>query len=656
MAFIAPLDYGKPMIQRAGDIVIQNVHPMIDGGKYPVKRIVGDTLSVDAEVFTTGEKAVCVDLLVKPPSSKAWLRIPMKQKGEDNFVGHYNLLELGSTMYTLEAWLDEYRSWLKGFTRWLSSGEDVSVDLEDGLNILREYMRRADAKDSAIIGNALDKIKNTERGSLYQVLGAQDLLDATRRCSRRDSGVRFTPDLEVVVDRSRAGFAAWYEMFPRSQTRSPERSGSFRDVEARLADITNMGFDVVYFPPIHPIGRTNRRGKNNSPNPAPTDPGSPWAIGSEEGGHKSIHPDLGSLEDFKRLLKKAESLGLEIALDLAFQCSPDHPYVRDHPEWFYHRSDGSIRYAENPPKRYYDVYPLNFDNPNWPELWEELKSVVEFWIEVGVKIFRVDNPHTKPFSFWSWLIKSIKKEHPEVIFLAEAFTKSNVMYHLAKIGFTQSYTYFTWKNYNWEIEQYFKEISSPPIVEFFRPNLFTNTPDILPFVLQYGGRPAFELRAVLAATLSPVYGIYSGYELCENRGIPGREEYADSEKYEIKPRDWDAPGNIKPLITQLNKIRRENPALQNFSNIRFCEVNNPNFVAYIRWTNDYSNVMLIVVNVNPFEEHYTTVRTTLAEFGVNTSQYIVEDLLSGAKYTWHGEENFVKLNPKTQCAHIFRVR
>jgi len=644
------------MIGREGDIVIQDVHPMIDGGKYSVKRIVGDVLKVDAEVFTTGEKAVCVDLLVKPPSSEVWLRIPMKQVCEDRYVGNYTLLELGSTLYTLEAWVDEYQTWSKGFERWLSSGEDISVDLEDGLNILRGYMRLADAEDSAIISNAIKKIRDSSVDSIYKAVTAKDLLDATRRCSRKHGSVRFTPDLEVMVDRSKAGFSAWYEMFPRSQTRSPERSGTFKDVEARLEDIARMGFDVVYFPPIHPIGRTNRRGKNNSSNPSPTDPGSPWAIGSTEGGHKSIHPELGSLDDFKHLLEKAQSLGLEIALDLAFQCSPDHPYVRDHPEWFYHRSDGSIRYAENPPKRYYDVYPLNFDNPNWPELWEELKSIVEFWIEAGVRIFRVDNPHTKPFSFWKWLIQGIKKEHPDVIFLAEAFTKPNVMYHLAKIGFTQSYTYFTWKNYNWEIEQYFRELSSQPIAEFFRPNLFTNTPDILPFVLQYGGRPAFELRLILAATLSPVYGICSGYELCENKGVPGKEEYADSEKYELKPRDWDAPGNIKPLITRINKIRRENPALQNFRNIRFCEVNNPNLVAYIRWSDDYSNVILVVVNVNPFEEHYAKVRTSLGEFGVNTSEYFMEDLLTGVRYTWHSEENFVKLNPKTQCAHIFRVK
>ncbi len=644
------------MIGREGDIVIQDVHPMIDAGRYPVKRIVGDVLKVEAEVFTTGEKHVCVDLLVKPPSSGAWLRVPMEQVSEDRYVGHYTLLELGSTMYTLEAWVDEYHTWLKGFARWLSSGEDISVDLQDGLNILKGFIRVADSEDSAIISRAIEKIKEAGIDSLYSAAAAGDLLGATRRCSRKGGSVRFTPDLEVVVDRAKAGFSAWYEMFPRSQTRSPERSGNFRDVEARLEDIARMGFDVVYFPPIHPIGRTNRRGKNNSPNPSPADPGSPWAIGSAEGGHKSIHPELGSLDDFKRLLKKAESLGLEIALDLAFQCSPDHPYVREHPEWFYHRSDGSIRYAENPPKRYYDVYPLNFDNPSWPELWEELKSIVEFWIEAGVRIFRVDNPHTKPFSFWRWLIEGIRREHPDVIFLAEAFTKPNVMYHLAKIGFTQSYTYFTWKNYNWEIEQYFRELSSPPIVEFFRPNLFTNTPDILPFVLQYGGRPAFELRLILAATLSPVYGIYSGYELCENKGIPGKEEYADSEKYEIKPRDWDAPGNIKPLITQINRIRRDNPALQNFKNILFCGVNNPNFVAYIRWSDDYSNVILVVVNVNPFEEHYATVRTNLGRFGVNTSEYVVEDLLTGAKYTWHGGENFVKLNPKVQCAHIFKVK
>ncbi|MEM3655329.1 MAG: maltotransferase domain-containing protein [Thermoprotei archaeon] len=647
------------MSVRAEDVVIQNVRPIVDGGKYPVKRIVGERLNVEVEAFTTGERAVRADLLVKFPQGGEWKRIPMDQKREDWFTASISLDQIGVVEYTVEAWIDDYLTWLKSFSRWLSSGENIDADLNDGINILRRFSQKCAGSDRSIIGETVKLMEVAPRDRVLDIASNPTLLFAIRPYTRAISisVSKYTPTLKVVVDRIVAGFSSWYEMFPRSQTDSINRHGTFNDVERRLEDIAMMGFDVVYFPPIHPIGRTNRRGKNNSPNPTPGDPGSPWAIGSPEGGHKSVHPSLGTLEDFRQLVEKAKSLGLEVAIDLAFQCSPDHPYVRDHPEWFYHRSDGSIRYAENPPKRYYDVYPLNFDCDDWRNLWEELKEVVLFWINMGVRIFRVDNPHTKPFSFWKWLISEIKKQHPDVIFLAEAFTKPNVMYHLAKIGFSQSYTYFTWKNYNWEIEEYFKEISSPPIVDFFRPTLFTNTPDILPFVLQNGGRPAFELRLILAATLSSVYGIYSGYELCENKAVPGKEEYADSEKYEIKPRDWNAPGNIKELVRKVNQIRRENPALQNFRNIRFCYVNNPNLVAYMRWDDAHSNLILIVVNVNPFQEHFATVKTYFTEFGVNTSRdYVVEDLLTGAKYTWRGEENFVKLNPAVQTAHIFRVK
>jgi glycosidase len=645
------------IIGREGDIVIRVVRPIVDCGQFPIKRTVGDQLMVDAEIFTTGEKTVLADLLVRPQGSEYWSRTPMGEVGQDRYRGSTRLGEVGVFEYTVEAWVDEYQTWLRGFLRWLESGEDVHVDLEDGVNILRRASARATGKDLKVIEDTINRLRVVGRQELRVVASNPELLDVMRRYGEHVSEARFRPILRVIVDRVRAGFAAWYEMFPRSQGDSPQRSGTFRDVERRLEDIAAMGFDVVYFPPIHPIGVTNRRGKNNAPNASAGDPGSPWAIGSKDGGHKAVHPDLGSLEDFRRLLRKAESLGLEVALDLAFQCSPDHPYVAEHPEWFYHRSDGTIRYAENPPKRYYDVYPLNFDNQNWRELWLELKSIVDFWIGVGVKTFRVDNPHTKPFSFWSWLISEVKREHPDVVFLAEAFTKPSVMYHLAKLGFSQSYTYFTWKNYNWEIEEYFREISSPPIVDFFRPNLFTNTPDILPYVLQNGGRPAFEFRLILAATLSSIYGIYSGYELCENRAIPGKEEYADSEKYEIKPRKWDQPGNIKPLIRRVNTIRRENKALQNFRNIRFCEVNNPNFVAYIRWSDDLSNVLLVVVNINPFEEHWATIHTHFGDYGVDTSkEYVVEDLLTGAKYKWRGEENYVRLNPNVQTAHIFRVK
>ncbi|HXF96074.1 MAG TPA: alpha-amylase family glycosyl hydrolase, partial [Gemmatimonadales bacterium] len=460
----------------------------------------------------------------------------------------------------------------------------------------------------------------------------------------------------ITVDRERAAFAAWYEMFPRSQATESGRHGTFADAERRLPRLAELGFDVIYLPPIHPIGRTNRKGRNNALVAGPGDPGSPWAIGSAEGGHTAVEPQLGTLEDFERFVARARELGMEVALDYALQCSPDHPWVREHPGWFFTRPDGTIRYAENPPKKYEDIYPLNFWCDDYPRLWEACRDILLFWIARGVRTFRVDNPHTKPFAFWEWVIGEVKAVHPDVVFLSEAFTRPARMKGLAKLGFTQSYTYFTWRNTAWELREYLTELTRTEMAEYFRPNLFPNTPDILHEYLQTGGRPAFRIRLVLAATLSPLYGIYSGFELCENTPLrPGSEEYLNSEKYEIRVRDWEAPGNLNDDIALLNRIRRENPALQRLSNLTFHHSENDRTLFYHKHAP--GNDLLIVVTLDPHEPQETAVHLPLGALGVaEDAPFEVEDLLTGARYTWRGARNYVRLDPATAVAHVLRLR
>jgi starch synthase (maltosyl-transferring) len=459
-----------------------------------------------------------------------------------------------------------------------------------------------------------------------------------------------------VVDRPQAAFAAWYEMFPRSQARVPGRHGTFDDCIDRLPGIRRMGFDVVYLPPIHPIGRTARKGPDNALAAGPGDPGSPWAIGGPEGGHTAVHPELGTTEDFRRLVKTAQDLGMEIALDFAIQCSPDHPWVREHPEWFYQRPDGTIKYAENPPKKYQDIYPINFATPAWESLWNALLGVVRFWIDQGVRTFRVDNPHTKPLDFWAWLIQEVQDRDPDVVFLSEAFTRPKVMRALGKAGFTQSYTYFTWRNFKEELTEYLEELTGTEMAEYFRGNFFVNTPDILPEVLQRGGPPAFRMRAALAATLSSVWGLYSGYELCEATPLPGSEEYRASEKYEIRVRDWDAPGNISSYIAQLNAIRQENPALHRMGGLRFYPANSPHVLFYGKLTPARDNVILVAVNLDPFATHEATLEVPLAEIGIAPDEtYELHELLGGDRRLVRGATHSVTLDPRTAPAHIYRV-
>jgi starch synthase (maltosyl-transferring) len=561
--------------------------------------------------------------------------------------------------YTVEAWTDTFRSWQAEFAKKFEAGiSDLRSEALEGVALVKAAARRArDRADRERLLEFSQQISTGANSEVHAIAGSGELEVMMATYPDRSSATQYDPPPRVVVDRPAALIGAWYEFFPRSANGRGDCGSTFRDCLPRVDDAKAMGFDVIYFPPIHPIGHTNRKGRNNSITCEPGDPGVPWAIGSEAGGHKAVEPSLGTLEDFDWLQKEVRKRGMEIALDFAINCSPDHPYVKEHPDWFYKRPDGTIKYAENPPKKYEDIYPLNFRCENWRELWAEMKSIVLFWAQRGVRIFRVDNPHTKPVAFWEYLIRGVREKYPDTIFLAEAFTGPKMMKALGKAGFNQSYTYFTWRNSKHELIEYFTELTQTEMSEYFHPNLWPNTPDILPFVLQEGGRPAFMIRVALAATLSPLYGIYSGYELCENEALPGREEYLDSEKYQYKERDWNAPGNIKDWIARLNRIRKENRAFQFYTNLRFHDADNDAILFYSKMTAARDNIILVIVNLDPHRKQNSFVYVPIESFGqMESDVYQVRDLLSGAIYTWRGRRNYVELDPEIQPAHIFLVR
>jgi len=640
--------------------VIEGVRPEIDGGRFPIKRVVGEKVTVEADIFADGHDALSALLRYRRENASHWTEVPMEFLVNDRWRASFIVTELGRYRYTLTAWVDHFKSWRRDLAKKVQASQQASADLLVGAGLITDAASRAFAPDAQTLKEWADVLqsKKVPEEEKIQLALSDELLELMDRYPDRQFATDYPMELEVVVDREKAGFSAWYEMFPRSCVAEEGRHATFKDCQARLPYIAGMGFDVLYFPPIHPIGHTNRKGKNNALKAGPRDPGTPWAIGSEEGGHKAINPQLGTLDDFRELLRKAKEHNIEIALDIAFQCSPDHPYVKEHPEWFRHRPDGSIQYAENPPKKYEDIYPLNFDSERWPELWDELKSVFLFWLEQGVRIFRVDNPHTKPFAFWEWVITELRDEYPDVIFLSEAFTRPKVMYRLAKLGFTQSYTYFAWRNTKWEFTQYFTELTRTEVREFFRPSLWTNTPDILTEYLQVGGRPAFMARLVLAATLGANYGIYGpAFELMENRPRqPGSEEYLNSEKYEIKHWDIDRPDSLRHFISRVNKIRRENPALQRNDNLCFHNVDNDELICYSKHTDDLNNIILVVVNLHHTYTHSGWVELPLGDLGLSAQEpYQVHDLLSDARYVWHGPRNYVELNPHSSPAHIFRI-
>jgi starch synthase (maltosyl-transferring) len=638
-------------------VVIEGVRPEIDCGRFPIKRVVGEAVVVEADIFTDGHDAVAATLRCQKEGSR-WTEVPMEPLVNDRWRGEFPVMETGRYRYTIRAWVDRFATWARDLAKKVESGLDVALELQMGAEMVARAALRSSGPDRGKLRQAARLLEAGGEGASETALDPE-LARLMATVPERRHVTSYGRELQVVVDRERARFSAWYELFPRSTSPEPGRHGTFKDLEARLPYVSAMGFDVLYLPPIHPIGRSHRKGRNNVTTPEPAAPGSPWAIGSEEGGHTDVHSDLGTIDDFDRLVLRARDFGLEVALDLAYQCSPDHPWVSKHPEWFRHRPDGTIQYAENPPKKYQDIYPLDFETEDWRELWEELKGVVEFWIGHGVRIFRVDNPHTKPFAFWEWLIAEIKAEQPDVIFLAEAFTRPKVMHRLAKLGFTQSYTYFAWRNAKWELESYFTELTQTETAEFFRPNLWPNTPDILTEALQTGGRGAFMARLVLAATLGASYGIYGpAYELMEHRPLePGSEEYLDSEKYEVRVWDLDRPDSLAEFTGRINRIRRENRALQTDRTLRFHEVENEQLIAYSKSSTEGENVIVTVVNLDPHNTQGGRLDLSLESLGLDHERpFQVHDLLTEARYTWQGPRHYVELNPQVVPAHVFRIR
>lgn len=688
-------------------VVIEEVTPQIDAGSHVVRRVSGEEVVVSAAIFADGHDAVAARILFRHESDSGWRVAPLQAIENDLWKGTFIVDRLGTWRYTLQGWIDHFATWATDLGKRLAAqtnpepadatpasmpdpraglniasnsvAQDIAMALASGAILVREAASRAQGGDAGKLLRLAKKLEQlaNEKRPFYENPCDEELERLMKRYPDLTHATQFEPELPIRVDRERAQFSAWYELFPRSASPVPGRHGAFNDVEEQLPEIAAMGFDIVYLPPIHPVGRAFRKGPNNAAVAPPGAPGSPWAIGDRAavkcaaigatpagdcGGHKSIHPQLGTFADFHRLVKSAKAQGMEIALDIAFQCSPDHPWVYDHPEWFVTQPDGSIQYAENPPKKYQDIYPLNFESPDWQGLWDELYSVFEFWIERGVRAFRVDNPHTKAFAFWEWCLSKLENKYPDVIFLGEAFTRPHLMYGLAKRGFTQSYTFFTWRNTKPELQSYLEEITRPPISDFFRPNFWPNTPDILHKTLQEGGRPAFMNRVILAATLAANYGIYGpAYELAENASAPppaGRaesEEYLDSEKYQIRQRDRNAPGSLVPLITALNRIRHENRALQSNASLHFHSIDNPQLICYSKSTPGFDNTILVVVNIDSFNEQSGWTNLDLDRVGVSANEsFLVEDLLSGAQYTWR-DRNYVALRPGIQPAHIFRV-
>jgi starch synthase (maltosyl-transferring) len=643
-------------------VVIEGVQPEVDAGRFAIKRTVGEEVRVRADIYADGHDLLKAVLLYRRTSRSDWMQTEMRLVNNDRWEAKFRVETLGRYVYTIVAWVDRFRTWSADLEKRAAAGQDISVDVLIGEQMVRAAAGRARGRDAKRLAEYAAKLKEcatTDHEGALEIAQNADL--ALLLNGNRDGAedARYEKELGIVVDPEKACFSTWYEMFPRSCTTDPKRHGTFRDCIDRLPYIAGMGFDVLYLPPIHPIGSTERKGKNNSTTPLPDDSGSPWAIGAKEGGHKAIHPQLGTIEDLKALVTKAREFGIDVALDIAFQCSPDHPYVREHREWFRERPDGTVQYAENPPKKYQDIYPFNFDNDYAPQLWEELKTVVVYWISQGIHVFRVDNPHTKPFAFWEWMINEVKREHPEVIFLSEAFTRPKVMYHLAKVGFTQSYTYFAWKNANWEITQYFTDIEDSGVLEYFRPNLWPNTPDILNKYLQESGRPGFMARLILAATLGASYGIYGpAFELCESRALrEGSEEYLDSEKYQIRAWDINNPNSLRDLITHVNRIRRSSLALQRDTGLTFHRVDNQQLIAYSKVCEDPTDMILVVVNLDPRNRQAGWINVELDALHLGSEEsFRVHDLLTDAHYVWHGSRNFVDLNPALLPAHIFRVQ
>jgi starch synthase (maltosyl-transferring) len=640
-------------------VIIEAVSPAVDGGRFPAKRTVGDLVRVEADVFTDGHDAIAASVLARHGSSETWLEIPMQALVNDRWFAAFRVGEIGRYRFKVQGWVDHFETWRRDLLKRIAADTDAQVDYLIGADLIAAAAARATAKDAAWL---LKRASVLRSGDPVLDLRIHATDTALHELILRYPNKRFATESEhefcIVVDPVRARFSSWYEFFPRSTVPKPGAHGTFADCEKRLPYVAGMGFNVVYLPPIHPIGRTFRKGPNNNPESKPGDCGSPWAIGSADGGHKEIHRELGTLADFRSFVAKSKEYDLSVALDIAFQAAPDHPYVREHESWFRKRPDGTIQYAENPPKKYQDIYPFDFESEDWSGMWQELKSVFTYWIAQGVTIFRVDNPHTKAFSFWEWVIAEIKREHPEVLFFAEAFTRPKIMYRLAKLGFSQSYTYFPWRNGKAEIAAYLTELSQTPVREFFRPNQWPNTPDILTEFLQVDGRAAFVIRLLLAATLGANYGIYGpAFELMENKPIRhGSEEYLNSEKYEIRHWDLDRPNSLSTLIARVNEIRNTNPAMQSDWSLRFHQADNDQLIGYTKESEDRSNLVLTVVNLDPYHTQSGFVTLPLDQLEIPADRaYEAEDMLTGERYLWHGPRNYVELNPAHLSGHILKI-
>ncbi|HEV7293528.1 MAG TPA: alpha-1,4-glucan--maltose-1-phosphate maltosyltransferase [Devosia sp.] len=641
-------------------IAIEGIDPEIDGGRFPAKCVVGEAFQIQADIFGDGHDTIDAALLYRAADEDRWREVRMEFIVNDRWQASFTPDTLGLYNYTIIAWRDLYTTWRKEVAKKHAAGQNISLELEEGKRLIEAALNQTPTPSAEhcramerCVADFCSARSDEERLGL---LTTSDLIAVMHQAGRRTNLSRYERVLEVYVDRRAAAFSAWYELFPRSQSGSASKHGTFNDVIKQLPYVQDMGFDVLYFPPIHPIGKTNRKGRNNTLTPGPDDPGSPYAIGSDEGGHDALHPELGSFEDFANLVEAARRHGLEVAIDFAIQCSPDHPWIKQHPEWFDWRPDGSIKFAENPPKKYEDIVNVHFYRDAIPSLWYALRDIVLFWIDKGVTIFRVDNPHTKPFPFWEWMIWEVRSRHPEAIFLAEAFTRPKVMKRLAKVGFSQSYSYFTWRNVKWEIEEYLTELTTEECRHYMRPNFFANTPDINPFYLQYGGRPAFQTRLVLAATLGGNYGLYNGYEICDAAGVPGKEEYLNSEKYEIRAWDFNHPDNISWDIKLMNTLRREHKALQDFTSLKFYKAWNDNILYYGKRTADMSDFLLFHVCLDPHNAHEADYELPLWELGLPDDAAVeVEDVVTGYRSTWYGKNHRIRLDPYYKPYAIWRL-
>lgn len=637
-------------------VVIDQVTPQINCGEFYIKRVLGEFVNVNAHVLVDGHDVIAASVLFKHEKEKKWSEVRMQDAGNDEWFASFQVEKQGFYTYKVEGWVDHALNWQHGIERKIDDNQKVTSELLEGAQLIEPLLKRATTSEKNYLKNAITCFQDTSKYDEAVSIAKSSELHTIFYKYPEKHLANSSKELKVYVDRTKARFSTWYEFFPRSASEEPNKHGTFKDCELRLEKISKMGFDVLYFPPIHPIGEVNRKGKNNTTTAQEGDVGSCWGIGSKYGGHKDIHPQLGSLDDFKALIKKAKEYNIEIAMDYALQAAPDHPWVKEHPEWFKWRPDGTVQYAENPPKKYQDILPIYWESNDYKNLWMECLDILFYWIDCGISIFRVDNPHTKPYYFWNWIISEVKKKHPNVLFLAEAFTKPKVMQQLAKQGYTQSYTYFTWRNNKHEFIEYLTELTQTDQKEYMRPNFWPNTPDINPYHLQGANESKFLQRYVLAATLSSNIGIYGPvFEYMISDALPGKEEYLNSEKFQIQQYDWSIENKLTTLISRINAIRHENEALQQTNNIKFCTIENNNLIAFYKWNDARTNEMLITISLDPYYSQQGTLQVPLYDLKIEQGHKLqVNDLITGNGYNWYNEWNYIELHPALPF-HIFKI-